>query len=157
MNKDIPFGYKYDEKTKQLIVDEKETKVVKKVFRLNEYSFNSDEIAKLLNGISVYEIVSDKIFNIIVEAQKYNEAIGEEIVKEENLNVNLKDILRNRDNIDENIVKVLKKSKEKIEKIDSTMKEVLLDDIDKIINILNHLDEIINICKEKTEKTRKIR
>lgn len=147
MIKNTPFGCKYDKKTNQLTINKKEAEIVKKVFSLSAYGFDHSEVARILNGESLYKIISEKILKIIYMAQEYNKKIGREFVYEDKSKFDLENILKNKVEINESIIKNLNKSKEQIKEIDSSMKDVLLMDIELIIDILNKLDEIEKITK----------
>lgn len=117
-----------------------EERVVRTVYDLyGNYHFTEKEIADFFNKEkSIFEIISDKIYRIYEIAQRYNKIIGQEIV---NLDIEL--ILVSKEDIQQKLINPIIESKKKINKINSTTKECLINDIDNALMLIKKIDEIL--------------
>lgn len=135
MNKKI-FGYKYDDKSGKLVIDEKEAKVVRAIFDLyGNYKLYENEIAYLFNGEKTIEnIIVNRIDKLVLTLSKY--AIDIKI------NIENDKLIKENKEFQNNIINLLVNSKKLIEIIDSSMNEVLLDNVDDIVLLISKQDEI---------------
>lgn len=141
MNNEIPFGYKFDGQKGEIVSDEKEMKLVNTIFDLfTEYNINQMEITDLLNGFTtIKDIIISRIEKICETTQFYNKNLLKEFD-----NVDIDNILTNKEEIDKKIITPLLNNKEGIKTLDTSMNDVLLRQIDDAILLINKQEEIEN-------------
>jgi len=135
MNKKI-FGYKYDDKSGGLVIDEKEAKAVRAIFDLyGNYKLYKNEIAYLFNRETTIEnIIVNRIDNLVQTLSKYDIDIK--------IDIDNGKLIRENKEFQNNIINLLVNSKKLIEIIDSSMNEVLLGDVDDIVLLITKQEEI---------------
>jgi len=123
------------------IEDEDVVKVIYDFY--GKYELEKDEIARILNGEPIEEILVDRIYSVIRVAQKYIMDYDEEHDSEEELerNIPTKDeiekILSENKN---NTIQLIEKYKEQL--LNNEYAEGALKDIEKIIFIIGNIEEI---------------
>ncbi|MBE6153860.1 MAG: hypothetical protein E7166_06530 [Firmicutes bacterium] len=138
---EIPFGYKFDGQKGEIVAEEKEMKLVNTIFDLfTEYNINQMEITDLLNGFTtIKDIIIFRIEKICETAQFYNK----DLLKEFD-NVDIDNILTNKEEIDKKIITPLLNNKDGIKNLDTTMNDIILKQIDDVILLINKQEEIEN-------------
>lgn len=150
MEQNLLYGYKYDEINKRYIQDKNQSKNVKNIFLLFNYGFYTFEIREILNGKSIYNVISDKIFRLVINVQEYNSKLGNELVVNEDFKINVFDVLNKKKNVSELIINPLNNLKLnlKVIDLDDSICDMFLDDLDDVINIVNNIEEIEKITKK---------
>lgn len=123
---------------------------IKAIYNLYIYGFEENEIASMANGKKIYDIINmkiEKMLDSILEYTKdsyYSNHICSDI--------NMETILQGA-NACEKIIDSLKELQKKVKQdIDSTMSEVLIDNIENVIKIINNIEKVqqeYNILKQK--------
>lgn len=150
MEQNLLYGYKYDEISKRYIQDKNQSKTVKNIFLLFNYGFYTFEIKEILNGKSIYNVISDKIFRLVINIQEYNSKLGNELVVNEEFKINVFEVLNEKKNVSELIINPLNnlKSNLKVIGLDGSISDMFLYDLDDVINIVNNIEEIEKIIKK---------
>ncbi len=150
MEQNLLYGYKYDEISKRYIQDKNQSKTVKNIFLLFNYGFYTFEIKEILNGKSIYNVISDKIFRLVINIQEYNSKLGNELVVNEDFKINVFEVLNEKKNVSELIINPLNnlKSNLKVIGLDGSISDMFLYDLDDVINIVNNIEEIEKIIKK---------
>ncbi len=112
--------------------------------------FDEREISALLNGQSIYQVIQYKIYVTIVYAQKYEKRICNDLVIDEKLKINIEEMLKNKVNIENVILRSLVSGKNKMTQVDINVKKEITSKINKLINIIRNLDDIEKIISNKT-------
>ena len=150
MEQNLLYGYKYDEISKRYIQDKNQSKTVKNIFLLFNYGFYTFEIKEILNGKSIYNVISDKIFRLVINIQEYNSKLGNELVVNEDFKINVFEVLNEKKIVSELIINPLNnlKSNLKVIGLDGSISDMFLYDLDDVINIVNNIEEIEKIIKK---------
>lgn len=133
---------------------ENDEKIVKSVYDLfGNYKFKTGEIAFILNGNSIETVVENRIFEVMIVAEKYKIDYDEDKDSEEELE---KNVLSR-----ENIKNYLSTNKQKIIEIFENYKtdlkekkyvEDILKDIEEVLYIIDKMEEIKEKYNGKFEK-----
>lgn len=111
--------------------------------------FNEKEISALLNGQSIYQVIQYKIYITIVYAQKYENRICNDLVNDEKLKINLEEMLKNKVNVENVILRSLVSGKNKMTQLDINVKKEITSKINELINIIRNIDDIEKIISTK--------
>lgn len=130
------FGYRYDKETSKYVVHEKEAKVVRAIYDLyGNYTLNEEEIADLFNGDkTIINIIINRIDNLKRTIKRYSKKI--------NIDIDDPVLLQENKNFQKDIIDSLIKSKTIIKKINSSIVEPLLNDVDDIVILISKQDEL---------------
>lgn len=112
--------------------------------------FDEREISALLNGQSIYQVIQYKIYVTVVYAQKYEKRICNDLVIDEKLKINIEEMLKNKVDIENVILRSLVSGKNKMTQVDINVKKEITSKINKLINIIRNLDDIEKIISNKT-------
>lgn len=128
----------YDYETKKLVVNEKESVIIKIIFDLRlTYNLIEDEIYKLITK----ELTLDQVINFRINKIKDDLLLNYN--KELDLG-NTLEAITNNDNIEKKIVKPLLKVKEYLkQKYEIDLIDVLIDKIDETIKLLQNKNDIL--------------
>lgn len=135
------YGYDYDIESNSYKINEKEEKNVKNIHYLYSAGFIPKEIADIMNGLSIYSIVSNKIFHLIENIQSYDKSIGNYFIENGDYKINIESILKEKGNIDNVLLSPLKKIQNEINK-NNDIKSLYYNDVIKIIEIINNIENI---------------
>lgn len=136
------YGYNYDIESKSYKINEKETTNIKNIHYLYSTGFVPNEIADIMNGLSIYSVVSNKIFDLIENVQTYDESIGSYFIKDDDYKINIEKILKEKRDINDMLLSPLKNIQNEIDK-NNDIKTIYYEDITKIIEIINNIESII--------------
>ena len=123
---------------------------IKAIYNLYIYGFEENEIASMANGKKIYDIINMKIEKMLDSILKYTKDsyYSNHICSD----INMETILQGA-NACEKIIDSLKELQKKVKQdIDSTMPEVLIDNIENVIKIINNIEKVqqeYNILKQK--------
>lgn len=116
---------------------------------LLDLGFDEKETSTILNGQSIYQVIQYKIYVTLVYMQKYEKRIGNELVTEEKLKINLEEILKDKVDIENIILRSLVSGKNKMTQVDVNIKKKLISKLNVLINIIKNINNIEKTIKIK--------
>lgn len=134
-------------------ISKEEGDVVKAIYDFGgKYELDSNEIAQILNGKSIEEILVDRIYKVIKVAQKYIMDYDSEEELEKNIptEVEIEKFLFESKN---NTIQLIEKYKEQL--INNEYAKDVLEDIEKTIFIIGKTEEISKLYDSIKDKTKK--
>ena len=111
---------------------------IRAIYKLYIYGFSADEISDMIFEKGIYDIIKIKIDRILESISVCTENNSNHIFNVINIDTILQDITNFQKIIDS-----LKKLQERIKQnVNSTMSEVLVDNIEQIIKIINNIEKV---------------
>lgn len=132
---------------------EEEKKYVQLVYLLYNYGFNINEITKISNGESLYNVISMKIYLIIERIKKYKKGDWDFIT-----DMIIEETLKSQDkNRRKSVIGLLNVLKQEVERnFGPDKKGDFKEEIDELIKIVNNVEEINKEIVSKLYKIDKV-
>ncbi len=129
-------GYRYDDVSQSLVIDEEESNVVKCIFELyTTYSLKENEIENLVKGIkSLQDIIENRINNILNKLYEKNENIAEKF----DINNMIAILEENKDTV----IDILEQIKVYINESGRDLDKELLKEINDVILLIQDTEKL---------------
>lgn len=129
-------GYRYDDVSQSLVIDEEESNVVKCIFELyTTYSLKENEIENLVKGIkSLHDIIGNRINNILNKLYEKNESITEKI--------DVNDMIATLEENKDTVIDMLEQIKAYINESNRDLDKELLKEINGVILLIQDTEKI---------------